>query len=206
MESGVLSNTHSLVAIRRNESEGPTKDSVSQWPSQKSVAFANAAKSRLSLGENVVSPKEVGPSGSHASTTKTVRESPSFAETSNAWTPVVRPALLPKQVCKQFFHTCIIRAQRGTSKGRAIVAKGEHTYAKCDDELFKCTADAIERKILVTRKKAEIYYKDAQRMRAEVKRNKKLLAQLNDMRHSVNLPSVGVGILKTKRVSSLTAS
>lgn len=213
MESDVSSNTHSLLAKQSDESEGskPTIDSGSQRSSQKSVAFAegHAANTRLRSGETDAQPKKVGSSGSRASTTNTIRKPPSFTEASSTWTPVVRPAVLPTQatqVCKKLFHTCIIRAQRGTSKNRAIVAKGEHTYAKCDAELAQCAADAIERKILVVNRKAEIYYKDVQRMKAEIKRNRKLLAQLNDMRHSVNLPRVGAGIGKTKHESSFTVS
>ncbi|KAH7968824.1 hypothetical protein HPB52_011639 [Rhipicephalus sanguineus] len=192
MESDVSSNTHSLAAKQSDGCEGskPTIDSGSQRPSQKSVAFAedHAANTRLSSGETDAQPQKVGSSGSRACTTNTIRKSPpSFTEASSTWTPVVLPAVLSSQateVCKQLFHTCIIRAQRGTSKNRAIVAKGEHTYAKCDAELAQCAADAIKRKILVVNRKAEIYHKDTQRMKAEIKRNRRLLAQLNDMRHT----------------------
>ncbi|KAH8025529.1 hypothetical protein HPB51_009469 [Rhipicephalus microplus] len=187
MESGVST-------MRSDESEGPTKGSGSQLPSHESGAFAkdNAAKSGISSAENVVRPKEAGPSGSLASTAKTVRES----ETSSTLTPAVGPALLPEQVCKELSYICVIRAQRVTSTNCAIVAKGEHTYAKCNDELFKSTADAIERKTLVAYRKAELYRKDTQRMRAEIKRKRRLLAQLNEMRRSVSLPRVGAGISK----------
>lgn len=204
MECDVASETYSAVEIQSDESSEsgpPTPDSGSQLPSATctsqpyvAVEGGNAANTRNTAFLALV--PDANSAGEAVSATDIIRTFPSLAETKSASTLLLRPAVLAApQKSKQSSHltACTIRAQRVSSQERAIVAKGEHTYAKCDAELVRCSVDAIERKIAVANRKAEIYLEEAARMRLEFKRTWPFLEMLNEIRRNENLPRICLG-------------